>query len=226
MRKYGFLKHSLVDYPGEICSVVFMPGCNFHCKYCYNRNLAQTVQTNGFLLSEIMQYLRDASKRFITAVCITGGEPSLSPETLNYLIDLFKGLGLKVKVDSNGSHPEQMALWDVDYIAMDLKTSPERYVELTPMKDIESRILESMQILLKKPVTHYEFRTTLSRDFVDNATLEKIGGMLTPETYWYLQPCRDPNRPNDRVRTIQENTWIQDALSVAQKYSKNVFLRA
>ena len=131
MRKYGFLKHSLVDYPGEVCSVVFMAGCNFHCPYCHNADLATTIETAGWALNEIVDYLVEA-KSLITAVCISGGEPTLYPETLTFLVNIFKKLGFKVKVDTNGSHPEQIqSLNDsVDYFAMDLKTSLERYSEV------------------------------------------------------------------------------------------------
>ena len=131
MRKYGFLKHSLVDYPGEVCSVVFLPGCNFHCPYCHNKTLPKDIAEEGWTLKAIVDYLKDA-RSIITAVCITGGEPTLMPETLCYLIETFKALGLKIKLDSNGSHPDLLKRLsqEVDYIAMDLKTSIGRYPEL------------------------------------------------------------------------------------------------
>ena len=94
MCKYGFLKHSLVDYPGEVCSVVFMAGCNFHCPYCHNANLATTIETAGWALNEIVDYLVEA-KSLITAVCISGGEPTLQ-QNLPKLTKAIHELGLGV----------------------------------------------------------------------------------------------------------------------------------
>ena len=60
IRKYGFLKHSLVDYPGEVCSVVFIPGCNFCCPYCHNQTLEVDVLQHGWTTKEIEAYLNDS----------------------------------------------------------------------------------------------------------------------------------------------------------------------
>ncbi len=39
MRIGGFLKFSLVDYPGKMAAVIFTQGCNFRCPFCYNPEL-------------------------------------------------------------------------------------------------------------------------------------------------------------------------------------------
>ena len=228
MRKYGFLKHSLVDYPGEVCSVVFLPGCNFHCPYCHNKTLPKDIAQEGWTLKAIVDYLKDA-RSIITAVCITGGEPTLMPETLCYLIETFKALGLKIKLDSNGSHPDLLKRLsqEVDYIAMDLKTSIGRYPELVGESEkatICSRIEESMRLLLARSEKSYEFRTTLSWDFVNEEVLHDLGQRLKPTTYWYLQRCRLEG-PQNKDFLIQETEKIQDCYSIAKKYTNFVFLR-
>ena len=35
----GFLETSFVDWPGKLCSVLFLPYCNFRCPYCHNHPL-------------------------------------------------------------------------------------------------------------------------------------------------------------------------------------------
>lgn len=227
MRKYGFLKHSLVDYPGEVCSVVFLPGCNFRCPYCHNKDLPQAVNSNGWTLQQMLQYLQEA-RSLITAVCITGGEPTLMPETLRFLISSFKELGLKVKLDSNGSHPEllQALNADVDYIAMDLKTSLNRYSAIIAPNcpDIEAKLQASMQCLMQRPAKAYEFRTTLAWDFVDETVMHDLGKLLKPDTYWYLQRWRrDKNSEADAL--IAEQECIENCYAIAKKYTKHVFLR-
>ena len=227
MRKYGFLKHSLVDYPGEICSVVFIPGCNFHCEYCHNKSLEASVASSGVHLREIIDFLNDAKQRFITAVCITGGEPTLYPETLQYLVTLFKGLGLKVKVDTNGSHPDQIQQLDsqVDYFAMDLKTSLPRYCELCPPSYVD-KIHASIKYLLAMPSQRYEFRTTLSWQYVDEDAIRQLGQLMVPDSYWYLQKCHLTDKRLSADETVIENEKITRCLQIARSYSRHVQLRS
>lgn len=224
MRKYGFLKHSLVDYPGEVCSVVFMAGCNFHCPYCHNANLAKGIHENGWSLQEIINYLIEA-KSLITAVCISGGEPTLYPETLSFLVNLFKELGFKVKVDTNGSCPDQIRMLNniVDYFAMDLKTSLERYGELCNKK-IQEEVAESIQMLIKREPFSYEFRTTLSWKFVDEQVIESLGKELSKESAWYLQRCRY-KQSLSATRLSEETIRIQKLLLMAKHYTNRVFFR-
>ncbi|MFQ6723204.1 MAG: anaerobic ribonucleoside-triphosphate reductase activating protein [Opitutales bacterium] len=224
MRKYGFLKHSLVDYPGEVCSVVFMAGCNFHCPYCHNANLATTIESEGWALNEIVDYLVEA-KSLITAVCISGGEPTLYPETLNFLVNIFKKLGFKVKVDTNGSHPEQIQSLNalVDYFAMDLKTSLARYSEVCN-GDICNQVEQSIQLLLKRNPSAYEFRTTLAWEFVNEEVITDLGKRLSKDTAWYLQRCRY-NPPLSTSELTQETERIQKLLTLAKQYTDRVFFR-
>ncbi|MCQ2955787.1 MAG: anaerobic ribonucleoside-triphosphate reductase activating protein [Opitutales bacterium] len=225
-KRYGFLAQSLSDYPGEVCSVVFIPGCNFHCPYCHNKTLADDVQRDGLELPAIEAYLQKARK-LISGVCISGGESTLYPSDLMLLIERFKRLGLKVKVDTNGSHPEVVRLISplVDYIAMDLKTSLERYpqlVEPAEQSKLVANIKASIQALLQRAPSTYEFRTTLARDWVDEAALRNLGSLIHPSAYWYLQRCYSAqNKPE----TPQDGETIERYLAIAKNYCNNVFFR-
>ena len=227
MRKYGFLKHSLVDYPGEVCSVVFLPGCNFRCPYCHNKDLPQAINDNGWTLQQIIQYLQEA-RSLITAVCITGGEPTLMPETLRFLIANFKNLGLKVKLDSNGSHPELLEALgkEVDYIAMDLKTSLQRYSTIIApnCSDIEDKLRASVQYLMRRPIKAYEFRTTLAWEFIDETVMHDLGMLINPDSYWYLQRWRR-DKTVEAELLIGEQECIDNCFAIAKKYTKHAFLR-
>lgn len=226
LKRYGFLAHSLSDYPGEVCSVVFMPGCNFHCPYCHNKTLADDIKRDGLELSAIEDYLQKARK-LISGVCISGGESTMHPSDLILLIERFKRLGLKVKVDTNGSHPDVVQTISslVDYIAMDLKTSLERYPQLlgtVKQTNIITNIKASIQELLQRAPGTYEFRTTLARDWVDEAALRSLGSQIHPSAYWYLQRCYiAQNKPE----TPQDGETIERYLAIAKKYCNNVFFR-
>ena len=227
--KFGFLKHSLVDYPGEVCAVFFIPGCNFHCSYCHNQNLEADVEQSGWTLEQILSYLRDA-RRLLTGVCISGGEPTLQENLLIDLIKRFKALNLKIKLDTNGSRSEVLksVASDVDYVAMDLKTSPKRYLKLAHPNEAPSLLTNlnaSVELLLRRPPETYEFRTTLSPFWADEDALHDIGRMINEESRWYLQRCRGEEAPRNAFERLEEERRIQRAVDIAKSYSKHVFLR-
>jgi pyruvate formate lyase activating enzyme len=180
-------------------------------------------------LKDIVSYLKDAGRRFVTGVCITGGEPTLYPETLSYLVSLFKEMNLKVKLDTNGSHPDQIRLLAdrIDYFAMDLKTVPGRYVELVNEgKDtIGTTIEESIQLLLSMPICRYEFRTTLSWQYVDEDVIDTLGKYMHRDTYWYLQKCRLENVKMDAKDVVAEYERMSRCYQIAKHYTQHAHLR-
>ena len=53
----GIVKSSLIDYPGKIATVLFVPGCNYNCFYCHNRGLIEEI-TDILDLDEINEFLQ------------------------------------------------------------------------------------------------------------------------------------------------------------------------
>lgn len=127
--KLALLKTSLIDYPGRVASVAFLPGCNLRCPYCHNPELAL-----GEGLPELcdwesaLDHLR-RRRGLVTGLVLSGGEPCLRPE-LPAMAAQARDAGAKVKLDTNGTMPEALAAAAADYIALDLKTSFDRYGEL------------------------------------------------------------------------------------------------
>jgi pyruvate formate lyase activating enzyme len=165
----GFLKQSLIDYPGKIAAVLFTLGCNFRCSYCHNPELVLpelTDQKIPISTEEIITYL-SARKKWLDGVVVTGGEPTIHKGLPDFLQQL-KEMGYAVKLDTNGSNPgmleEIIRNQSVDYIAMDIKDIPEEkvYASITGIKnaaDITTNIIHSIGIL-KHSAIEYEFRTT------------------------------------------------------------------
>lgn len=167
----GFKKQSLIDYPGNISSVIFTQGCNFRCGYCHNPNLvlAQRFEKT-FRESIILDYLKQKN-RLLDAVCITGGEPTLH-KSLPAFIKNVKNLGLKVKLDTNGTNPTmlQHLLGEnlIDFVAMDIK----HLLETAKYKQVAGHCFsQNMLTLIKQSIqllqnTHidYEFRTTVIKN--------------------------------------------------------------
>ncbi|MAG39991.1 anaerobic ribonucleoside-triphosphate reductase activating protein [Candidatus Pacearchaeota archaeon] len=173
----GIEKFSLVDYPGEVCCVLFLKGCNFRCGFCHNPQLVIPQKTPLYSNEKILEFL-EKRKNKLTGVCITGGEPLLSIEK-NFLRQI-KELGYKIKIDTNGSNPnrlkELIGEGLVDYVAMDIKGAKELYKEITNSKvDIE-KIEESIKTISKLP--GHEFRTTVLKKFHTKKTITSMVSWL------------------------------------------------
>lgn len=183
----GLQKCSLVDYPGEVCAIVFTVGCNFRCPYCHNPELvdetAQTISTTQFF-----DFLRTRTKQ-LTAVTITGGEPTMHDDLLDFLAEI-KQLGFKVKLDTNGTHPavieEAQKKRVVDYFAMDIK-APLAMYERTIARPVDVAAIKKSIALLMKGGVPYEFRTTVVKALLSPEDIEQIGREISGASQYYLQ---------------------------------------
>jgi pyruvate formate lyase activating enzyme len=130
MKFSGLQKTSLVDFPNRVASVLFTPGCNLRCPYCHNWRIVVDPKP-PFLNEETALSMLEARKRFVDAVVVTGGEPTLHKELPKFLRKL-KERGFTVKLDTNGFFPDVLeeCLPYVDYVALDVKTSLEKYPRL------------------------------------------------------------------------------------------------
>ena len=131
----GFQGTSMLDFPGRIASLVFWGGCNLTCPFCHNPALVLDPEAWPDLDRDTLLADLAARTSFIDGVVATGGEPTLDPALGDWL-GAVKGLGLAVKLDTNGLRPDVLAgllaRRLVDSLAIDLKTSPARYGQLHP----------------------------------------------------------------------------------------------
>jgi pyruvate formate lyase activating enzyme len=218
----GLQKHTLIDYPGKIAATIFLFGCNFLCPYCHNPGLidkekAQELKTYGE--QEILNFLEER-KDFLEGVCITGGEPTFSPELSEFLRKI-KQLDYKIKLDTNGSNPDMLKkLIDdklVDYIAMDIKTSLGKYNIITSI-DIE-KIKESINIIKNFP--EHEFRTTIVPGIVSKEDIIKIGKTLKGARLFSLQQFRAENCLNESFN--EKEPYSEQELEEMKKSIESFF---
>lgn len=189
----GLQQHSLIDYPGKISCVLFLAGCNFDCPYCHNPQL--TGSPGGRLeaigVDDVLDFL-GRRRGWLEGVVVSGGEPTLHAG-LPDLCRRIKDLGYAVKLDTNGSRPEMLrallAAGLVDYLAMDVKTEPERYAEDVARACDRSALLASLQIVMDSAVA-YEFRTTCARPLVTPAVIERIARRIGGSRLYVLQAFR------------------------------------
>jgi pyruvate formate lyase activating enzyme len=186
----GFQRFSLIDFPGKICAIVFTQGCNFRCPYCHNPELvdAKRPSTGTFSEQEVTSFL-ERRKGKLDALTITGGEPLMQPD-LEDLLSRVRALGYLIKLDTNGSFPRRLEgiihSKSVDYLAMDIKATPEKYRSVI-RKDVDiSKILESITLIKNSGLDH-EFRTTLVKPLFEREDFFEIGRLAEDCKLYALQ---------------------------------------
>jgi pyruvate formate lyase activating enzyme len=193
MRIGGLQPTSCIDYPGRLCCVLFLAGCNFECPYCHNPQLTgdPALHAERVPLDEVFAFLAERRGR-LDGVVVSGGEPTLHPD-LPELCRRIKRLGFPVKLDTNGSRPAMlarlMAEGLVDYVAMDLKTDPERYSESVAARCDADTLRASVEAIMRSGLD-YEFRTTCVHPLVSPATVERIARLIRGSRLYVLQPFR------------------------------------
>lgn len=160
MKIRGFQKMTLIDYPGKIACTIFLFGCNFRCGFCHNPGLIFDDGSEDYREDKILDFL-DYRKNYLEGVCISGGEPLLSLD--KEFLKKIKEKGYLIKIDTNGSCPEKLKeLIDgslVDYVAMDIKTTKEKYKKIIGVDVDLDKIEQSIRLVSSLP--EYEFRTTI-----------------------------------------------------------------
>jgi pyruvate formate lyase activating enzyme len=200
--RFALQKTSLIDYPGKLACVAFLPGCNLRCPFCHNPELALPElfeAADDFIDREELSAFLKKRQGVLEALVISGGEALVNADAVSELIGLARSLGYKIKLDTNGLLPERLRDLDADYYAMDLKTAPTLYAERLPGSppDAPERLLASMRLIRDSGKPH-EFRTTLVPGIVGEAELVALRDIVLPEeTFWLQrfrpQHCLDPS---------------------------------
>ena len=193
----GMQKLSLLDYPGVVACTLFTMGCNFRCPWCHNAGLVLPEQFPADALDseEVLSFLRKR-QGVLDGVAITGGEPLLHAAGLREFLPQVKALGYRVKLDTNGSFPEQLRelveAGLVDRVAMDVKNGPSAYGRTIGFKagGVPEAVERTKEYLLTAPVD-YEFRTTVVRGFHTEESLLEAADWIRGAKVWYLQQFQD-----------------------------------
>ncbi len=172
MKFSGMQKTSLIDFPDRVATVLFAPGCNLRCPYCQNWRIVLDPDLPSLSGETVIQILEER-KRYVDSVVVTGGEPTIQPDLSRFLKKL-KEREFFLKLDTNGFLPLILkeCLPYVDYVALDIKTSLEKY-EILGAKDT-TKFAHSVKIL-KEGTVEYEFRATVVPGFVDKSDIHKMG---------------------------------------------------
>lgn len=224
---HGLQKMTLLDYPENVACTVFFGGCDLRCPYCHNFELVDGTAEPIMDDEEFFSFLK---KRvgLLDGVAITGGEPLLRKDMPEF-IRRIKELGFKVKLDTNGNHPNELkALLDeglIDYVAMDIKNSLPKYAVTIGLPDFDtSNIEKSIEIIMHSGIS-YEFRTTVVKELHDDSSFEAIGKMISGATHYYLQAFVSRETVPNKNLSSPDPEDMDRYLKIAKKYVPDAQLR-
>ena len=210
---HGFQKMTLLDYPGKVACTLFTGGCNLRCPFCHNAFLVTQID-NSYLYpeEEILDFL-SKRKGLLDGVCITGGEP-LMQKDISSFIKKVKDLGYPLKLDTNGCYPDKLAeLIDnnlVDYVAMDIKNSKEKYAKTVGIENLDLAPIEKSVEIIKRGKVDYEFRTTVIKEFHEVDDFEIIGEWIKGAPRYFLQGFTDSgNLIGENMNPVDKETMLK-----------------
>jgi len=191
MRIGGVVKQNTGEYPEGNAAVIYVKGCNFRCSFCRSLVLTQTDmldRTTDLSQQVIFDFLR-LNKNNISGVVITGGEPTLQNTLPSFLMKI-KGMGLKIKLKTNGTNSEMLEnivrLGLVDYVIMDVKAAlnSEAYEKITGVVNDEliDNVFKSI-LLIKNSGIKHEFFTIVLPGIHSKEEIKELESTLEGSKY-------------------------------------------
>ena len=193
MTIHGLQKMTLLDFPGRVACTVFLGGCDMRCPFCHNAELIDGSAPAALTEEELLRFLRSRTG-LLDGVAVTGGEPTLRSD-LSAFLGRIREMGYPVKLDTNGMHPERLEELIradlVQYVAMDIKNSPERYARTAGLEHLDLAPVEASIRLLLEGRVDYEFRTTVVAELHDADSFRGIGPWIRGARRYFLQKFTD-----------------------------------
>ena len=226
MNVQGYQKLTLLDYPGRTACTVFTGGCNLRCPFCHNAGLVRTPLAGPNLTDEVLAYLAKR-KGILDGVCVTGGEPLLQPDLVGFL-QAVKEMGYAVKLDTNGMLPQRLsevlATKLVDYVAMDIKSSPDGYAAATGTDADVSAVSDSLSILRDSGIP-FELRTTAVRGIHTEADFAAIGRWIGDVPAYFIQRFVDSGQLLGSGFDAFSPEEMERLLTTVRRYTPSAQLR-
>lgn len=226
------INQSLLDYPGEIATVIFTRGCNFSCPFCHNGHLLLNFNQaqNEIIEMETIAAFLEKRKGFIDAVVISGGEPTLNPG-LPEVIRQIKTMGFLVKLDTNGTNIDMLShLLEgklLDYVAMDIKAPLEfkKYHEASGRLSNTDffNIRASINLLMQADIK-VEFRTTVIQELHSYEDIEAIARYISGAQLYSLQQFNPSNTLDPSFGTClpYDKEQMEELAAICTPYIKEV----
>ncbi|BCN28746.1 anaerobic ribonucleoside-triphosphate reductase activating protein [Anaeromicropila herbilytica] len=228
MQIHGFNKTTLLDYPKHLAATIFLGNCNYRCPFCHNSSLVLSPDSEPTIPEQDVLSILEKRKNILEGVCITGGEPTIHNDLPDF-IEQIKSIGLKVKLDTNGTNYSMLEYLikhhSIDYVAMDIKSSKEHYDRATGISNPQLSSVSSSVNLLLENLIDYEFRTTVVKELVCEKDIISIGQWISGARAYYLQAYKDsPDIIGSNLHgyTLPE---LKDFVTLLTPYITNVGIR-
>ena len=227
----GFVESSLIEWEGNIAAILFLPHCNMRCPYCHATHLVKNPNELESIPLDIVEKRIEKNKDWLDGVVISGGEPTFHGD-LDLLVKIFKNMGLKVRLDSNGSNPDtledliQREL--IDCIAMDIKAPlrDNKYNDVggvvCSLRDLE----RSIKLIMESGI-EYEFRTTVCPAFLTKSDVVEIAQSISGASRYILQTFRPTNCLDAAMYDVvpYSEDEMRDFAESARSFVKNCYVR-
>ncbi len=226
----GFSKTSLLDWDGHVVATIYLQGCNWRCLYCHNPDLVPLEPTYDQLdFEDVALYVRENAD-FLDGVAISGGEPTVHPD-LPILIAKIRDLGMKVKLDTNGSNPEMLedllGSGMLDYVAMDIKAPlNEKYEEIVKVHADLDAVKRSILLLMSSDID-YEFRTTVVPFLLEEKDIESISAYIGGAKKYALHQFKNDTTLEKKMELVSPypEERLRAMADIAKLYVRKVVLR-
>lgn len=227
MKIMGFYKSTMLDYPDHLAAAIFTRSCNYRCPYCHNGDLVLERSDQWDVEEKTVLTHLSKRKNIIEGLVISGGEPTLSDQLIPFIAKV-KAMGMKVKLDTNGSKPDVIGKLvqkkQLDYIAMDIKNTFSKYPQTAGVEAIdEHAIKKSIDIIIKSGLPH-EFRTTIMKEFHQERDIIEMAKMIKGADTYYLQQYEAADKMLSKgsfhFYTVEEMTHFKTAIEQYHYVSK------
>ncbi len=230
LRIVGFSKTSLLDWDGHVVATIYLQGCNWRCLYCHNPDLVPMEPSFDELdFEDIAEYIL-GNTDFLDGIAISGGEPTIHPD-LPILIAKIRDLGMKVKLDTNGSNPDMLedllGSGMLDYVAMDIKAPlNEKYKEIVRVNVDLDAVKRSIHLLMTSGVDH-EFRTTVVPFLLEEKDIESISAFIGGANKYALHQFKNDTTLEKKMELV--SPYPEERLramgDIAKMYVRKVVVR-
>lgn len=225
----GFTPTSLIDWPGKIAAVIFLPGCSFRCHYCYNPEFIENPESIADFDDRVIFDYLEHKKNWLDGVVMLGGEPTIHPNFFK-IVKKIKKIDLGVAVHTNGTSPQilKKLLKEklLDFIAMDIKAPLEDYQKVINVEFSPISIIESVNII-KNSGIDYEFRTTVVPGLIGKEEIKKIGKWLSGAKKFFIQQFKPEKTLNLKFKKIEpyKIPELEELKKIAEPFFEIVEIR-
>ena len=174
----GMVRFTMVDFPGKMACVAFVGDCNFRCGYCHNPCLVFDPESQPLISEDEFFAFLEKRRGKLDGVVVSGGEPILRKALLSF-IRKIKDMGFMVKLDTNGSIPDQVIKIHeevgLNALGVDYKAPLDKYNEVSQchVPKLGENTLKVIKFAVDKDI-FIDVRTTVHKALLSKDDLAKM----------------------------------------------------